>query len=932
MAFPDDPTGVAVELLLDGEWVDVTGDVYTRDGIAITTGRHDEGARVDAGTCTFTMNNQEGKYSPRNPRSPYYGRLTRNTPVRVSVPGVRGALALDGTPTGYASTPDVAALALTGDLDVRVEVTADWYAQSDTQTLIGQWETTGDQRSWHLAIEAGGVLTLTLSTDGVSTVAPFQFLPYLPPRAAVRVTFHGGSGDGVLQVRFYTAPTLDGPWTQISNDADLTGPGTYPIFNSTAPLRIGPADSTAEPPARPLTGLVHRAEVRNGIDGPIIAAPDFTAPTAGPTFTDTAGRVWTVQGTAAYTTPRAVRFVGAGVAWPSRWETGQDVTVPVQAAGILRRLGQGAAALQSPMRREFANPGRTGMVAYWPMEDGPASTAFASAIPAAPPMRITPPSSPTAVAVVPAAYSGYAASLPLPTMGAGGATGAIPAYTVTGETSLRFVFVAPTTAPASETPVFYTTGTGGVARWMALLTTDMRLKMLAWDVEGTPILNVTTTGQLRLGRPAHVGLELTQTDGDSIDCRLYFIDVDSATLAAPAPVVNALGTLNGATPAGPNATVGRIASVVLASLDVDMGDAAIGHVALANRLDAFTDTFGAMIGWDREEASARIDRLAREQAVPMTVTDYEWETTTPLGPQPTETFLDLIQAAAIADGGILTEDPTAAALTYRARTTLYNQTPALTLDYAAGEAAPPLEPIDDDAATVNDATVSRPGGSSARAVEDTGPMSVDTIGRYATETTLAVAGDNQLPDLASWQLHLGTVDEARYPTIRVDLADDPHLIGPVLDVRAGDRVTITNPPPWLPPEPIDQIVQGWTETIGVRTWAVDYNTTPAAPWTVGVLDGPVTGHDDTDGSHLAAAVDEDDTALQVAVTDGPLWTTDPADGPFDIEAGGEVMTVTGIGGSTSPQTFTVSRGVNGITLPHPAGTDVRLAHPSTLAL
>lgn len=83
--FPGSPLGLRVELKLAGTWVDVTEDVYAREDIAITRGRADEGTSVDPGTCSLVLRNRSGKYSPRNPRSPYYGLLGRNTPLRVGV-------------------------------------------------------------------------------------------------------------------------------------------------------------------------------------------------------------------------------------------------------------------------------------------------------------------------------------------------------------------------------------------------------------------------------------------------------------------------------------------------------------------------------------------------------------------------------------------------------------------------------------------------------------------------------------------------------------------------------------------------------------------------------------------------------------------------------------------------------------------------------
>lgn len=84
-----------------------------------------------------------------------------------------------------------------------------------------------------------------------------------------------------------------------------------------------------------------------------------------------------------------------------------------------------------------------------------------------------------------------------------------------------------------------------------------------------------------------------------------------------------------------------------------------------------------------------------------------------------------------------------------------------------------------------------------------------------------------------------------------------------------------------------------------------------------------------------AVTDPDATvagALSVATKVGPLWTTDPAEFPFDVMCGGERMTATSIVGGGVVQTFYVTRGVNGIQMAHGAGTDIRLADPAYVAL
>lgn len=72
------------------------------------------------------------------------------------------------------------------------------------------------------------------------------------------------------------------------------------------------------------------------------------------------------------------------------------------------------------------------------------------------------------------------------------------------------------------------------------------------------------------------------------------------------------------------------------------------------------------------------------------------------------------------------------------------------------------------------------------------------------------------------------------------------------------------------------------------------------------------------------------TSLSVATTAGTVWTT--SDTPFDAVVAGERVTVTAASGATSPQTWTVTRAVNGVSKTLPVGGDVRLYQPAILAL
>jgi len=75
------------------------------------------------------------------------------------------------------------------------------------------------------------------------------------------------------------------------------------------------------------------------------------------------------------------RFWGEVSSWPPRWDySGEDVYVPVVAAGILRRFAQGA-SIGSALRRFYTlKNDATTPVSYWPCEEQAAATQFANVV------------------------------------------------------------------------------------------------------------------------------------------------------------------------------------------------------------------------------------------------------------------------------------------------------------------------------------------------------------------------------------------------------------------------------------------------------------------------------------------------------------------------------------------------------------------------
>ncbi|WP_327376193.1 hypothetical protein OG393_20940 [Streptomyces sp. NBC_01216] len=907
MALPSD----RVELQIGGEWTDITPDVYDRDPIVIRHGRSSATSRTQPSKASLTLNNRSGKYSSRNPM--YYGRIGRNTPIRCISAGGQPYLYIPEDVAGRATTPDHASLDITGDIDVRVEVMPQqWTGVGIGYELIGKYVASGNQRSWRLIVTGEGELLLTWSPDGASIIEHRSpVLRPLGPRMAVRAALDVDNGSGGYTLTYYIADSLAGPWVEIGQT--VTTSGTTSIYSSTASVELGDLAALV------FTNherRIYAAQVRDGIDGTVVATPDLTAQTPGTTsFTDGAGRTWTLSA-GATVSDEEFRFQGAVAAWPARWDaTGSDVWVPIEAAGALRRLTQGKKALPSTLRRRL--PSQASLLAYWPCEESEGASRAYSPLGGVAPLSV-------------AGFDfsqddtlGGSSALPIVDPG-GSMLGTVPGPASPSTTwALCMPYRVDGTAPGSEQEMLSWQTSGTIRRWRITMGATSS-HILGYDAIGTLVVNeVVATGSELFEGWWRLEFLATQ-NGGNIDWKITWTQVGGA---------------NGVYSSSVAGTLGQITSIntVFGS---GLPNIRIGHLTVwsADVIGPAYDS--ADTGFDGESATERMERLAVEEAATVSLVTYHGDPTSTaelLGPQSPDALLPLLQESADCDGGILHEDLTDARLVYRDRHTLYNQPVRLTLDYAAAEVGVPLEPVEDDEATRNDITVSRRDGSDGHAVDEDGTLSVLAppygVGIYDEQVTLNLHSDEQTEPIAGWLLHLGTWDEARYPTVRIQLHATPHLIPAFLKLRPGDRIRIINPPPWLPPGPIDLHVQGWAEKRRQYTWDADLICSPAGPWTIGVLDD--TARLDTEFSVIDTSVDATTTSVDFTTFTGPHWVdsaTYPTDFPFDVLAGGERMTVTAITGTGATQTATVTRSVNGIVKSHDAGTDVRLADPTYLAL
>lgn len=628
-----------------------------------------------------------------------------------------------------------------------------------------------------------------------------------------------------------------------------------------------------------------------------------------------------------------IRFIGEISKWTPRQSLGGANVPPhewvyVEASGVLRRLGQGADPLEDAVRR-FVAANRSQCIGYWPMDDVDGSRHLSAVVGGA--MKN--------ISGLLLGGAQLAPWLPLgvQTQSDGNAVTAGLVGGTPGGFAADLLYRA--TLPlndSTDTPIQLLVGVITTNSGYAISTNpssgDIAVQVLGDDL--TLLALESGTVEYQEGRLHHFRLRVTDGTGDNAN---VFVDVDGVNVIAVAVDIGS------STPGTPSA------AHVIWSAGTSAGKTLpirFGHLAVwKETVPGLTDSVTAYFGHQGETAGDRLDRLCDEQGVGFVAEladNDDLDDTVPVGAQHADGFVKLLQEATEVDRGLLIDGQTlvgeSLGLRYRTHRSLYNQTAALELDYDDGDIAPPLEPVIDDRGVRNDVTVTRRDGGQARAVDQT---SVDAIGRITDARTVNVMGDTMVGDQAGWLLHLGTVDETRYPKITVDLDASPGLLAAVADLSLGDRITIDNLPATISPDLASLIVLGWTEVIGSHRRKITFNCVPESAYHIGEVESDDYGFIDgdpawqfvttgtfTSGTSTSLGVAFDSPA---AGSGGLNWSG--ADVPIDIRVAGVVLHVTAVSGTVSPHIFTVDQTpLNGVVKAIPSGSVVELASPAYIGL
>ncbi len=854
---------------LEWVWTDVT-DRLDAQVIPIQRGRADESGNLAPSSITLELTNHDGHLTPGNGASPWWPNVRRGTPLRITVDGATPALRIPGgstatAPVGYASTPDHASLDITGDIDLRARLEPEAWANGITwdtgqpaidqiQRIISKYATPND-RSWMWSIYGAGWPLFEWSTDGTGSTAGIAKTLGLATSSKpiwLAMTMDVDNGAGGTTAKFYTWPYEVPPadineWVLVGT---ATQTGTTSLFAGTAPVYVG-----MRPGAIPgYRGRIHAVEIRAGINGTVVANPYFSAQAPGTTsFTDGAGRPWTLTGVAEIST-RTTRFAGYIDEIELLWPYGDndpagstECRVAITASDIVRRLNQGNQPIRSSFYRGITSARRADAVgAYWPFEDSDGAVEVSAGIPTHDAIQTA--------GLQLGADSSLRGSAPLAKSDGGTATwrGAIPASATTStDFVVDFVAKVPELQAAPLVGGIVSIRTDGDAAWWNLLVNTSSIDLDVWDSTGSTLLATDTVGisseiagnWILWRLEAHVG-------GGVINWSHTWVRLDTGTGATRT------GTIGG------GLTLGN--AYLIDTVATHPKGISIGHLVVSYNLPT-----GWLIGvdtaWVGEAAAHRIWRLGSEDNVPMEVTGDlvaalgasgrtrgDLSGSEPLGPQQRAALTSVMASAAAVDLGMLHTRRSAPGLAYRTRQTIEHQPLiALALDARNNEIVLPLRPKLDDQRLRNAVTISSTDGSEGTYIDT---ASVTAEGLYQTRDTIngvggvaiqpAILGSNpgltgaqltQNHDHAAWRAALGAWPGLRYPGITIDLGIAPHLLPAIHTLELGDRITLAGLPAQHPAEAIELIVEAIDEQLSPTNWLVTLTCSPGGPWLIGRL-------------------------------------------------------------------------------------------------
>lgn len=964
---------IRTRLYLDGAWRDISDHVRADAGVSYRRGRGDSDNVTPPSECSLVLDNSatkgDGAYIEQNPLSPWYGHLQRFTPAEVKL----------RTVADTASTPTASSW---GSTEAHV---ADGITTSAWEVL--PWSAAGGVASDYN--KAAGKAT---HLHGVANQLRYSYLPGFSGRdidmaitlslAVTNITGALIGTDFFLRAQslseYYamrvliqtdesiTLDVVDATGTSLTAGA-ITVPGL--THSSAQPLRL----------RMQCEGQTVRVKIWAATgDEPFAWHKTFTdeglsASTAD--LRDAAGFVGVLSLVGAGNTNVPLTFsyddfeVSAMLAtgevsrWPqSRDVTGADQTTRIIIGGPKRRLVVAKTLSRSALYNQVKVNALGGYLptpqAYFPMEDG-TQTAVDKILEASggsATMRFVPSNISSEVSKVEwGADSSRPGSAQSATLTGGGHLvvelsppvnagwfGAIwqvkPNYT-----DGHLVVLGTTAAP--NAPIYFTFD-------IAPSTTQLEMRIDGGGVT-VPSALVHDFGTKEDVEQWHtVEIEVLQSGADVA----FFLSVDGEFV-------------DGHTEFG--FTMRPLQTVQLSTTTNASGDTGFGHLVVYDAEIANVDTAlvqHAALGNPGELPVFRAKRIAQEYGHEFDWIGYGGVTGTPdlalgdpaigdgrpLGPQRVGNVIDLLADAEKVDHGLLYEQRSIAGLHFRTRRSMYSRSSWVTLSMSAGHLSDPLPPVPDDQGLTNRYTARRAEGGEYVHALDSGPMSTlppdqGGIGLMERGDTFNVQDETHLPDIASQHVASGTVQQERYPSVKVelhrpDVYNTSGMLAKLRSLDVGDQVTLTGMERNRIYDDRDVLVVGLHGQVDQLRHTLTLVTTHAEllrVWTPGATTATATefARADSDYTTIAEDLTASETDVTIAIeTSRAFWVNSvshPDNFPFNVICGGEVMTVTaGTAPAGQNQTWTVTRNINNLPggKTHLAGAKISLHRPNYMGL
>lgn len=941
MSIPVTPNDPRVWIFANDTWNGVYRYVRQADGgmISIQLGNEDEalGDEINPGICTLTFDNNDGRFTPDNPMSPFYPDIEINTPICVGLDEIR-----------------------------------DYYTRIASNT----WGITSTGETYQTKSLGGAINATDYSTDGSVGIHS------VPAAPAYRMSYLGSSSNAptaynVVQKVRYT-PTF----------TNVTGANIEPanlvcrLANDTQYYLLRAEVTTAEEitlkimkdGSTTLAGPVTVPGITHTIGQPIWFA--FGAFDDGLYATAWQGDEiedeptdWLISATGDSSYGYGYYGIRSGVAsgntnaspvlfnydyyvvytsefngevpeWPQEVsDDGEDQVVPITAAGILRRYAETKTSLKSSMRRFYeVEEVQNGDSAdyYWPLDEGELSN---EGVPAIGEPSVTfrvdfsiPVDSasekhfsqgklgvwlPNGIVVLPEdTGANIIAFPPSPTadinfsfwtvqwVRSGGA-GTVESFTIGGHFQSGV----------------YISGINGDIFSIVCDSFNQEITVNPGFLEAPVVIDSSLLDVDIFDGAAHLfTFRANVTGGTNLHWELQIdaVLIDSDTLIAH-PFLQRIGAV-------------YMTSSVGALGEVPEKPTTLAHVAIyvTNDVSDTEIAFNRLRGSIGDSAKSRVARLCNEESISHFISGSGGAS---MGPQFEDTLFGHLEEVVRTDGGMVRELVSARALHFIPLEELREIDVSLVLDVGDETIdTGGFKPVRDSQRLRNRVTAKKRSGSQYTYEKTTGRLGTADpkdggSGVYDSgDAQVNPETDSQLISIAQREVAEGTVDKPRYPEITVNLMSDTmqndlSLRRQVLDTYISTRMQLTNMTRWHIYEDADLLVIGHKRLLNPFIHKVTWNTIPFNSLDIFHVetDGSILG---TDSSTIVYAIDSDDTTADVVTEGNALWTTNAASFPITIRINGEDISLTDV--DTNVPTFrsvgTPSHGDNATTTPGlPAG-------------